>query len=98
MLQLIANDAYSTGAFYFAAKAFDVLEQLDPNPEYWEGKRGACIGVFRKVLAGQEPTSALRDVVVMLSKTSNPQVEYIINVMKKAVRDYDAGGGEGLGA
>ena len=130
MLQLIANDAYSTGAFYFAAKAFgaptparvvapglsavlsihfvcvranaDVLEQLDPNPEYWEGKRGACIGVFRRVLAGQEPTSALRDVVVMLSKTSNPQVEYIINVMKKGVRDYDAGGGggelDGMGA
>ena len=79
-----------------------MLEQLDPNPEYWEGKRGACSGVFRRVLAGQEPTSALRDVVVMLSKTSNPQVEYIINVMKKGVRDYDAGGGggelDGMGA
>ena len=98
MLQLLANDCYRVGAFLYAAKAFDTLERLDPNPEYWEGKRGACIGVFRKVLAGQEPTSALRDVVVMLSKTSNPQVEYIINVMKKAVRDYDAGGGEGLGA
>ena len=53
LLQLIANDCYSVGAFYFAAKAFDVLESIDPNPEYWEGKRGACIGVFRKVLAGQ---------------------------------------------
>ena len=32
------------GQFYYAAKAFDVLERLDPNPEYWEGKQGACVG------------------------------------------------------
>ena len=36
-------------AWYFSAKAFDVLERLDPNPEYWEGKRGAAIGCFQKV-------------------------------------------------
>jgi hypothetical protein len=36
------------GAFYYAAKAFDVLERLDPDPEYWEGKRGACMGVFQQ--------------------------------------------------
>lgn len=24
------------GQFYYAAKAFDVLERLDPNPDYWE--------------------------------------------------------------
>jgi hypothetical protein len=27
------------GAFFYAVKAFDVLERLDPNPEFWEGKR-----------------------------------------------------------
>jgi len=43
------------GQFYFAAKAFDVLERLDPNPEYWEGKRGACVGVFQLIIAGHEP-------------------------------------------
>lgn len=32
----------------YAAKAFDVLERLDPDPEYWEGKRGACVGVFQQ--------------------------------------------------
>lgn len=43
------------GQFYYAAKAFDVLERLDPNPEYWEGKRGACVGIFQMIIAGHEP-------------------------------------------
>jgi intraflagellar transport protein 56 len=37
------------GQFFYAVRAFDVLERLDPNPEYWEGKRGAAIGHFQQV-------------------------------------------------
>ena len=46
LLSLIANDCYKMGQFYYSVKAFDVLETLDPDPEFWEGKRGASIGVF----------------------------------------------------
>jgi intraflagellar transport protein 56 len=87
MLQLISNDCYKMGAFYYAAKAFDVLERLDPNPDFWEGKRGSCVGVFQQVIAGKEPKETLRDVVAMLRNTSNPQVEYIIRTIRKWAKD-----------
>ncbi|KAF5889499.1 intraflagellar transport protein 56, partial [Clarias magur] len=73
--------------FYYAAKAFDVLERLDPIPEYWEGKRGACVGIFQLILAGREPRESLKEVLPMLRSTGNPQVEYIIRIMKKWAKD-----------
>ena len=76
------------GQFYFAAKAFNILERTDPDPEYWDGKRGACIGVFQQVVAAHHKhgppvanSSHLREAVVMLKSTSNPQVEYIVGII-----------------
>jgi len=43
------------GQFYYAAKAFDMLEKFEASQENWEGKRGACVGVFQLIIAGQEP-------------------------------------------
>jgi intraflagellar transport protein 56 len=87
MLQLLANDCYRVGAFLYAAKAFDTLERLDPNPEYWDGKRGACVGAFQAVIAGKERKDTLRDVLGMLKSSRNPQVEYLARVMKKWCRE-----------
>lgn len=83
LLQLIANDCYKMGQFYYSVKAFDVLERLDPDPEFWDGKRGAAIGLFQLVVAGQETREKLIEVISMLRNTSNPQVEFFIKVMKK---------------
>jgi len=87
LLQLIANDCYKMGQFYYALKAFDVLERLDPDPEYWEGKRGAAVGVFQMVIAGQESKDRLKETVEILRNTNNPQVEYIIRVINKWGKD-----------
>jgi len=84
LLSVIANDCYKVGAFLYAAKAFDNLERLDDaDPEHWEGKRGACIGVLQQVIAGTESKDALREVLVMLRNTSNPQVEYITRTIQR---------------
>ncbi|MEW5297909.1 MAG: hypothetical protein WDW38_003794 [Sanguina aurantia] len=85
LLQLIANDCYKMGAFFYAAKAFDVLERLDPAPEFLDGKKGACIGTFQMIIANKEHKDSLRDVVAMLrnNSSSNQQLEAIVNVMKK---------------
>eukprot|EP00842_Homolaphlyctis_polyrhiza_P006873 jgi/Hompol1/775/HPOL_002573-RA len=85
LLQLIANDCYKMGQYYYSAKAFDVLERLDPNPEFWEGKRGSCVGVFKQIIAGDESKDSFRDIITMLRNTSNPQIEYIIRIMKKVL-------------
>ncbi|NXF07615.1 IFT56 protein, partial [Smithornis capensis] len=87
LLQLIANDCYKMRQFYYSAKAFDVLEKLDDNPEYWEGKRGACVGVFQMILAGREAKETLREVLHLLKSTGNSQVEYIIRIMKKWAKE-----------
>lgn len=55
------------GHFYYSAKAFDMLERLDPNPEYWEGKRGAAIGVFQMIIAGREERALLADIVQVVN-------------------------------
>ena len=55
LLQLIANTCYVVGDFWYAAKAFDMLERLDPSPEHWEGKRGASCGTFQYIVAEKLP-------------------------------------------
>ena len=61
LLQLTAIDCCKMGSFIlcgfpekshiimflYHSQAFDVLERLDPAPEYLEGKKGACIGTFQ---------------------------------------------------
>ncbi|GLC51857.1 Intraflagellar transport protein 56 [Pleodorina starrii] len=84
LLQLIANDCYKMGAFYFACKAFDVLERLDPAPEYLEGKKGAACGAFQMIVAGKEPKDSLRDIITLLrGNNSADQCEPIVAVMRK---------------
>eukprot|EP00117_Sycon_ciliatum_P049754 scpid28345/ scgid35228/ Tetratricopeptide repeat protein 26 len=81
LLTLIATDCYRTGQFYYSAKAFDVLDRIDGTSEYWEGKRGACIGVFQMIIAQRESRDTLKEVIRMLRQTNNQQVEYIVRIM-----------------
>ena len=78
------------GQFLYAAQAFDLLQRLDPCPEYWEGKRGACVGVFQLVIAGQEPRESLTEAARLLQRTQQPQAELILRVITKWARETRA--------
>uniref|UniRef100_A0A1A9W486 Intraflagellar transport protein 56 n=1 Tax=Glossina brevipalpis TaxID=37001 RepID=A0A1A9W486_9MUSC len=86
LLQMIANECYKYGEFWVAAKAFDMLEKLDPSPENWEGKRGACAGVLYNLATKSEksrPHNGIADVIGLLRDSSNPQAESMIKVIRK---------------
>lgn len=74
LLVLIANECYKTGQYLYAAKAFDVLERIDDCTDYWDAKRGACIGVFQNIIVGKEPNEHLGEVVGILRNSNHPQV------------------------
>lgn len=88
LLQLIANDCYRVGEFWIAAKAFDMLEKLDPNPEYWEGKRGACAGAMQAIVAQREsgaPSQGISEIISILRDSSNAQAESMIRTLRRFV-------------
>ena len=87
ILQLIANDCYKMEHYFYSAKSFDVLERLDPSPEYWDGKSGACIGILKQITLGTEPKESLRVVANLLRNSVNPQVEYILRLVKKVAKE-----------
>ncbi|KXS09778.1 TPR-like protein [Gonapodya prolifera JEL478] len=92
LLQLIAHDCYKTAQYFYSAKAFDVLERLDPSTENWEGKRGACVGVFQAIVNGTEPKETLRDVLTLLRSTSNPAAEYIVRIVRRWAKEREKEG------
>ncbi|VIO93458.1 cytosolic purine 5-nucleotidase, putative [Brugia malayi] len=83
------NKIYShitIGDYLYSAKSFDSMEITEPNPEYWEGKRGAIIGVFKLVVEQKAPLDHLREAMILLERSTHPQVEYIANIIRKYIR------------
>ncbi|KAK9703230.1 hypothetical protein QE152_g29460 [Popillia japonica] len=87
LLLLIANDCYRMGEFWYAAKAFDMLDRLEPNPEFWEGKRGAIVGVFQGVIAQKFPVDMLGDVLQLLRNSTSNQADQIAKVIRKWAKE-----------
>ena len=45
------------------------------------------MGVFQQIIAGEEQSEALAEVIAMLRNTNHPQVDEIIKVMRKWAKD-----------
>ncbi|CAH1112190.1 unnamed protein product, partial [Psylliodes chrysocephalus] len=87
LLLLIANDCYKMGEFWYAAKAFDMLDRIEPNPEFWEGKRGSIVGVFQGVIAKKFPVDMLGDILQLLRSSTSNQADQIANVIRRWAKD-----------
>jgi len=83
LLQLIGDDCYRTGQFYFAFLAYDTLFRLDPVPALWVAKRGAACGVLQRTAAGIEPKENLCKVIELMRQhpVQDPEAEHITSVM-----------------
>jgi len=61
------------GHFFYAAKAFDILERMDMGEsDILEAKMGACVGTFQMVAANKESEDNLQQVCDILKSTNNP--------------------------
>lgn len=88
ILEIIGNDCYQMGQFFYALKAFEALEKVDNDKEYDDALRGAVIGVFQMVVANKEPADHLIEALAILkSVPNNPQDEYVFKVIKKWAKD-----------
>uniref|UniRef100_A0A8R1TIZ8 TPR_REGION domain-containing protein n=1 Tax=Onchocerca volvulus TaxID=6282 RepID=A0A8R1TIZ8_ONCVO len=87
LLSVIANDCYRVGDYLYSARSFYAMEKIEPNPEYWEGKRGAVIGVFKLFVEQKIPFDHLREAMILLEKSNHPQVEHITNIIRRYVQE-----------
>jgi len=88
ILEIIGNDCYQMGHFFYALKAFEALEKVDNDKDYDEALRGSVIGVFQMVVAAKEPGDHLIEALAILkSVPNNPQDEYVFKIIKKWAKD-----------
>lgn len=61
-----------------------VLERLDSDGKYYEGKRGACIGFVQQLIVKHKNASAehLPEVLAMLKDSSDPGAADIVATLQ----------------
>uniref|UniRef100_A0A0K0CVS0 TPR_REGION domain-containing protein n=1 Tax=Angiostrongylus cantonensis TaxID=6313 RepID=A0A0K0CVS0_ANGCA len=89
ILRIIAMDCYTVGEFYYAAKAFDGLEKIDPSPENWQGKRGAACGLFKMLVQGRASNEQMSEVLQLLDRGNHPQADFVTSTVRKWAKQHD---------
>jgi intraflagellar transport protein 56 len=75
------------GSFYHSAKAFAELGRIDPDPEHWEGLRGACVGLFQRVVGKLSTSGPLSEVMGLLQDSANPQEQHVVRTIRKWAKE-----------
>lgn len=72
---MIANDCYKMGHFFWSLRAFDILEKIDSDEQYWSPKRGSIIGLLQSILVGKETKDKWSHAMMILRQTRNSQAD-----------------------
>ncbi|CBZ53143.1 conserved hypothetical protein [Neospora caninum Liverpool] len=86
LLKEVADDCYAIGDFYFALKAFSLLDTADGNPLLWPALRGSAAGFLLKLSAGDEDITRLQEVVSLVRECSAPKVAKIAVALRELGR------------
>lgn len=65
--------------------------RIEPDPEYWEGKRGACVGALYSIITERNvgaPPGGIIDICTLLRESVNPQADSIIRAIRKFCNDF----------
>ncbi len=60
-LKVVAEDCFTAQRFLVAARAFDHLQRLDKDVDYFSGLKSACIGVFRSIMLEKFVTDEIKN-------------------------------------
>lgn len=83
LLQIIANDCYIEGFYYFSMKAYDVLAKFDDDATMREGMIASAVGVFRGVLSRKETPDKVVEVLSCLA--SEPEAQQVLNIIQNYI-------------
>lgn len=85
-------EKYTDYYFFFKLRIRKLLKilmlfyRLDPNPEYWEGKRGACAGTLFAMISGRTfcgPSEGIAEICSLLRDSTNGQAEAMLRTLKQ---------------
>lgn len=83
LLQIIANDCFHEGFYYFSMKAYDALAKYEDDDTMKNGMIASAIGVFRGVLSRKETPDKVIEVLACL--TSEPDAEQVLTVIQNYI-------------
>ncbi|KAH0789983.1 TPR Domain containing protein [Histomonas meleagridis] len=87
LLQIIANDCFNSGYYFYAMKAYDVLAKFEGDNLMTEGMIASAIGLFKDVLAHKETPDKLSEVLSVLE--SEPDAAEALEIIQNYIEKSD---------
>ena len=62
-----------------------MLEKMEPAPEFWEGKRGACAGALFNLITKKKfgTPNGIGDIISLLRDSPNTQAEAMLRALRR---------------